>query len=48
LLVGTLPGNTGSLLGGMNQRVGNIGNALVAECMKVGREGMNTEVQTRN
>ena len=44
----TLPGNNCSLLGGVNQRVGNIGNALMAKCVKIGRERMNTEVQTRN
>lgn len=42
------PGNTQSLLGGMNQRVGNVGNALIVKCMKMGRESMNTELQTSN
>lgn len=48
LWVRTLPGNTSSLLGGVKQRVGNIGNSVMAKCMKVDEERMNTEVRTRN
>lgn len=36
--------HTSSLLGGMYQRVGNVRNGLLAKCMKVSRERMNTEV----
>lgn len=36
--------HTSSLLGGMNQRVGNVRNALMAKCMKVSRERMNIDV----
>lgn len=48
LWVRTLPGNTSSLLGGVKQRVGNVGNAVMAKCMKVDEERMITEVWTRN
>lgn len=46
MLVRTLPGNTSSLLGGVSQGVGDVGNALMAKYMKVDSERMNTEVQT--
>lgn len=45
LWVRTIPGNTSSFLGDMNKRVGNVENALMAKCIKVGRERVNAEEQ---
>lgn len=45
LWVRTIPGNTSNFLGGMNERVGNVENALMAKCIKVITERINAEGQ---